>query len=935
MIKKLSLFTAALLCAAVTVFGQNQQLPNDPAVRTGKLDNGLTYYIRHNDKPAQRAEFYLATNVGAMQETADQDGLAHFLEHMCFNGTKNFPGKSILNWLESIGASFGGNVNASTQAEQTVYLLNNIPLVRPSVVDTCILIMHDYAHFVTCDPQEIDKERGVILEEKRTRRTASWRTFENSLPYLYGDTKYAGCTIIGSENNLKTFKPESLTNFYHTWYHPDMQALVVVGDVDVDKVEAIIKKTFSDIPAAQNPQKKDVISLPDNKEPVIGILTDPENSSTSVEVLWKSPARPLEMNNTVAGLMTDLVQDVVSMSMSERLNDIAAKPDAPFISSSFGYGHLCNTADVVDANVECKENQSIGGFEAMMTEIEKMRRFGFTDSEISRAKTEILSQYETNAKKAETRKNSEFVMPLINNFFKNYSYMDPNAEYEVVKQLLQQLPSQAINQFAAQSITSDNMVVIYTAPQRTGINHPTKEQLQEVISKVDNAELKQEAGEEVPTSFIDPSAKLKGSKVADTKGYLYNSVVVTLENGMKVILKHNENEKDRISFNLTNKGGLSLISDNDLYSFESNIWTLYLQNTGIAGFPATTVSKMLAGKQLSVHPYINSYTHGVSGESTKKDFETAMQLLYLYYTAPRFDKDEYSQGMTQLNAVLPNLISQPNYQFMQGYYKALYNSPRKFVISPEVAAKASLSTLEKNYRKLFNNVGNATLVIVGDFSEDDIMPMIEKYAGSLPKGSRASNWSYRKDGIVNGKVINDFKAKMETPKVTVLDVYKLDTAYSAQGEVSTEALAYILEMVYTESLRENEGGTYGASVNSGVNNAPNSSRILEIEYETNTKSADTLRALAASGFKNIADNGPTAEQFDKTVKNLKKNIPENKLRNSYWVGSIKNDFLYNFDYVSSYEEAVNNLTPEMIKEAAADLYYSGNFIETVMRPQAE
>ena len=317
--KKIFILAAALFSAAALGYAQQMQaLPNDPATRVGKLDNGLTYYIRHNDKPAQRAEFYLATNVGALQETPDQDGLAHFLEHMCFNGTKNFPGKGILNWLESIGASFGGNVNASTGVEQTIYLLNNIPLIRPTVVDTCLLIMHDYSHFVTCDPAEIDKERGVILEEKRSRNTAQWRIREASGPYLYGDTKYATTSIIGTEENLKTFKPESLTNFYHTWYRPDMQALVVVGDIDVDAVEAKIKSTFADIPAPVNPKQKDVIRIPDNEKPAIGILTDPELNNTSVVTYWRSEAMPEEFNNTAIGLTTDLVKSIVSIAMNER-----------------------------------------------------------------------------------------------------------------------------------------------------------------------------------------------------------------------------------------------------------------------------------------------------------------------------------------------------------------------------------------------------------------------------------------------------------------------------------------------------------------------------------------------------------------------------------------------------------------------------------------
>ena len=373
--KKFLILAAALLGAAALGNAQQlQQLPNDPETRVGKLDNGLTYYIRHNEKPAQRAEFYLATDVGALQELPDQDGLAHFLEHMCFNGTKNFPGKGILNWLESIGASFGGNVNASTGVEQTIYLLNNIPLVRPTVVDTCILIMHDYSHFVTCDPEEIDKERGVILEEKRSRNDAQWRMREASGPYLYNNTKYATTTIIGTEENLKTFKPESLTNFYHTWYRPDMQALIVVGDIDVDYVEACIKRTFADIPAPVDPKQKDVITIPDNEEPAIAILTDPENRNTVVSAYWRSEARPEELNSTPVGLMTDLVQNIVDIAMNQRFEDIAAQPDAPFLQGGFGIGNLCEPADVVIAQVACKDGDGLSAFAAGLLEAEKARQ---------------------------------------------------------------------------------------------------------------------------------------------------------------------------------------------------------------------------------------------------------------------------------------------------------------------------------------------------------------------------------------------------------------------------------------------------------------------------------------------------------------------------------------------------------------------------------
>ncbi len=933
MSKKIILVAAALLSAAAMCFGQ-QQLPNDPETRVGKLDNGLTYYIRHNDKPAQRAEFYLATDVGAIQETPDQDGLAHFLEHMCFNGTKNFPGKDILNWLESIGASFGGNVNASTGVEQTIYLLNNIPLVRPSVVDTCLLIMHDYSHFVTCDPVEIDNERGVILEEKRSRNTAAWRNHEAMMPYIYGDTKYAGCTIIGSEENLKTFKPESLTNFYHTWYRPDMQALIVVGDIDVDEVEAKIKSTFADIPAAENPKQKDVITIPGNEKPIVGIITDPENSTTSVEVYWKSDAMPEEYNSTDIRLTVDLVQNIIATVMNERFSDISAKADAPFLSAGFDMGNICETMDVTYGEVACKDGAVLEGFEAMLSEIEKMRRFGFTDAEIERAKSEVLSQYETAAKKADSRKNSEFVMPMISNFFDNQSFMDPETAYQIVNSVMPQLSAAIINPMAQQLITRENMVVLYVAPEREGLQHPTEEQLLSVVEKVENAEYTQTLGEDIPTEFLNP-ASLKGSKVKKSAKGLYDSDVLTLKNGVKVILLPTEYEKDRISIKIYKKGGQSLISDEDIYSFEDNIWALYQQNTGVADFPATTVSKMLAGKQVAIHPFIGSYQHGISGTSTAKDIETAFQLLYLYWTSPRFDADEYAQGIKQIEALLPNLENQPNWKLQKEIAKTIYDSPRSFTLDEEILSKANLATIEKNYRRLFKDAAGATAVIVGDFSKESILPLVEKYLGSLPKGKKASDWSYRGDGIIDGRKVNDFRTPMQTPTVTVVQVYKANAPYSVNDDVHYTALSYILNMIYTETLREEEGGTYGASAASQLSDLPYPIRLMQVAFQTNDEQADKLRELAIAGLRGIAENGPRPEHFDKAKKNLEKSVPEDKLHNSTWSQALQSYDNYGYDYIGEYEAAVSALTSDDIKAAAAELLSSGNFIELVMRPEVK
>ena len=931
--KRLVLFAALLFAAMPFAAAQQMQaLPNDPAVRQGKLDNGLTYYIRHNDKPEQRAEFYLATNVGAIQETPDQDGLAHFLEHMCFNGTKNFPGKGILNWLESIGASFGGNVNASTGVEETQYMLNNIPLIRETVVDTCLLILHDYSHFVTNDPEEVDKERGVIIEERRARRNASWRLHEKSLPYYYGDTKYGECTLIGQLESLQNFKPESLVNFYQTWYRPDMQAVIVVGDVDVDVVEQKIKTIFADIPAAENPKAKDVIMIPGNEEPIAAVLTDPEVTNTQLEVLWKSDGRPEEINNTAQGMLLDLVIDVVSQIMTERFDEIVSKPGAPFFAADLQVGNLCETCEAVIGGVAVKDGEALTGLRAFLTEVEKMKRFGFTDDEVNRAKTEIESVYETRAKRAETRKNADFVPGLISNFFDNYAYMEPATEYQLVQMLLSQISAEVLNMLASQMITSENMVVLYKGPEKEGLAHPSEAELISVIKEVENSEIEATAAEAIATEFLDPST-LKGSKVKKSKSTIYGATEWTLKNGVKVVLLPTDYEKDRISFMLYKMGGTSLIETADLPSFEDNLYSMFTSYNGVSKFPASTVSKMLAGKQCSVSTNLTGLNTGVAGSSTRKDLETALQLLYLNYTDPRFDKDAFDQAEQTLRAILPNFVSQPNYKLQKELIGTAYdNNPRNVLISEEVLDKASLETIERVIRGLYKDAAGSTMIMVGDFDLNEVKPLIEKYVGSLPKGKKAPKWIDRNEDLTRKNVLNDFAVDMQTPMTTVAQIYRMDDKYSVENDLTYQALEYILNMLYVETLREDEGGTYGASVAVQLAREPKEFGMMQVVFQTNPPSADKLRKLAADGIRGIAENGPTAEQFDKTVKNLEKNIPELRINNNYWRMRIKEWYDYGIDYDKDHEAALKTLTPEKIKALAAKFLADGNLIEIVMRP---
>ena len=929
--KRISAFIAVLF-AAITVFGQQPQaLPNDPEVRVGKLANGLTYYIRHNDKPAQRAEFYLATDVGAFQEEDDQDGLAHFLEHMCFNGTKNFPGKALLEWLQSIGAEFGRNINASTGFEQTQYMLNNIPIVRESIIDSCLLVLHDYAHFVTCDQEEIDSERGVILEERRTRRDAGWRIFEKSLPYYYGDTPYSRRTLIGGEEQLKTFKRESLVNFYRKWYNPDMQAVIVVGDFDVDMMEQKIAKIFSDIPAPAVPTEKIEHKLPTNEKPIVGILTDPEAQGSSVEVIWKTNPMPKQYVNTDMAYLQRLVNAYIRLIMSERFSDLASKPDAPFLGGSIMIGGLCNTSDAVFGNVNFKDGDAIPAFTAYMTELEKMKRYGFTEGEVKRATDNLLSSYEKAVEAADTRKNADLVKPLLNNFYDNKPYMAPEFEQMVGKQFCSMITAPMLSQVASQIIPEQNLIILYTGPDKEGLASPEEDQLIAVLDAVANAEIQANAEENLNEPLI--SEDLKGSRVVKEKAGIHGSTVWTLTNGLKVIVKPTDYKKDQILFTLEMDGGRNNIPAEELASFEDNIWSLYLSNTGVAGFSGTQLPKMLAGKRVAAQPFITGYSHGISGQSAPKDIETAFQLAYLYFTSPRFDESEFKTGMAQINAVFPNIKNTPDYKYGVEMEKVIYgNNPRVVSLDEQTIAKANLDTIRKNYLRLFNGVKGATLIITGNVDLETLKPLVEKYFGSIAKGKKLKINKNEIIQFAKGKVDRTLELDMATPKSSVLQFYSAYMPVSTKTNVVLSIAKYILDIIYTNSIREKEGGTYGVGVAMTGQRDPQRRTIIQVQFDTNPEQAQKLCNIAVEQLEKFAEKGPSAEELAMAVENLKKNLPESRISNNYWLNVLDtwNDF--GIDYDKEYEEAISSVTTEDVKNLLKDILKQGNFIEFKSMP---
>ncbi len=929
--KRLFIFIAAIFAAAVA-FGQTP-LPNDPAVKVGKLENGLTYYIRHNDQPAQRAEFWLATDAGAHQEEDHQDGLAHFFEHMCFNGTKNFPGKSMLEYLQSIGAEFGRNINASTGFEVTQYMLNNIPVVRESIVDSCLLVLHDWSGYVTCAPAEIDAERGVITEEKRGRDAADWRMYMAARHYIYGDAPYAKRTLIGSYEQLANFEHQSLIDFHKKWYRPDNQAVIVVGDIDVDAVEAKIKALFSDIPVPTESNEKPVVKIADNVEPIVGVITDPEAQYSYFDLIWKSEPMPMQFNNTDVGFMTELIKDYVEQIMSERFADLAADPASPFIQAALYFYPVCYECDATRGQVLFKEGNADKALTAFMVEIEKMKKFGFNDGEVQRAAENIINYYEKAVEAAPTRKNGDFVQPLLKNFYENRPYLDPALALQLAQGICSQLNAQVLNQVAAQLIADENLVVIYNGPSKEGSVIPTEEEIRNTLAAVKNVEIQANVEENVNEPFI--STELKGSKVKKEAKTIYGATEWTLKNGVKVVVLPTQHKKDQVMFNISQEGGKTLVATEDMPSFEDNIWSLYLQNTGISKFAGKTVPKMLAGKSLNVTPFIGTRRHGVSGQSTPKDLETALQIAYLYYTDPRFDENEYMTGINQINALLPNLEANPDFQFQIAMNNILYgNNPRVVNLTEETLAKADLATIERVYRELFKNAAGMTVTIVGNVDLETLKPMVEKYIGSLPKGKKATE--VNKENIISfakGQVNEEVRLEMQAPKSTVLQLYTAYVPVDTKKGVALEAANYIIDMVYTKTIREDEGGTYGVGTSIVAQRAPEERLVCQVYFNTNPDAVEKLSALAVKGLKELAENGPSQEHFNMAVENFKKNVPESRISNNYWMNCIEIWNQFGFDQDTEYEAALNALTPEDVKAALQELLSQGNVINITSFPK--
>ncbi len=935
--KRLTMLFMALMVmtGAMAQMDPMQPIPNDPAVRTGRLYNGMSYYIRHNEKPKGQANFYILHTVGAIHENDSQQGLAHFLEHMAFNGSKNLPGKQMIEYLETVGVKFGVNLNAGTSWDYTQYYFTDVPTARQGVVDSALLILHDWSQFIALQPAEIDAERGVIQEELRTRDGAQWRSMMKMLQAIGRGSKYEHRNIIGHLEGLKSFEYKELEDFYHAWYRPEYQAVVVVGDIDVDYVEDHIKTLMSDIPASPaDAQPKEEFLVPDNAEPIVEIYTDPEMQGSQVQLYIKRQALPAQINNTIYGEMLGIINVFITTMENERMEELAMQPDAPFMGGGMSSGSIgiINAHDFVTMAAATQDGKLARGFEAIYTEIEKMRRYGFTQGEFERAQNNLMRMAEQKYANRNDRRNAEYANVYLENYKKNAPMPDAETEWQLDSMLIKSLDVNTVNAFVQQLLTPENQVIYIVAPEKEGIVNPTAEEILAIRNNVINSEIEAYADDVVKEPLIAENIKLKGSpvkkSVIDEK---LGTIEWTLKNGIKVVVKPSTLKADEVLINAKANGGLSLVSDDEY--FMGALTPSLASMSGVGKFSSTDLRKQLSGKSVALQPAVEEYASGMSGFASPKDFETLLQLLYLQFTQPRFDENDYNTMMNMMQAQLQNAASNPDYKMEMVFMDEAYgHNPRRQTISIDHLNSFSFEGMKQVYNKLYPAANSFVFTIVGNVDVDAIRPLVEKYIGSLPVSKKAMAVIDDNCYPVKGGLEKIFTTEMQQPKVSVHYMYSGEMEHTFKNKMALNFLTQALNARYLVSIREEKGGTYGVHVSSGTEYQPKPTYTLEIMFDTNDEQADELRQIVVDEIEKIAVEGPQTDDIEKHREFMLKSWTSSLERNGSWMHYIMNNYFSGLDYIGEYEKAVREVSNADVQAVAKKILEDGNLTKVVMRP---
>jgi zinc protease len=886
----------------------------DKAVRYGKLPNGLTYYIRHNALPENRANFYIAQKVGSVQEEDNQRGLAHFLEHMCFNGTDNFPDDRLLKYCEGIGVKFGLNLNAYTSTDETVYNIDDVPVTENNV-DSCLLILRDWADGLTLATKEIDKERGVIHEEWRMRSSASSRIFERNLPALYPGSRYGYRYPIGTMEVIDNFKPEELRAYYEKWYRPDLQGVIVVGDIDVEKVEAKIKALFSPIVMPENAAAYEHYPVPATSEPIYIIDKDKEQARAIIQVMFKDDPLPEELKNTPMFLAANYMNSVAASILNARLGEISQKPECPFIGAGGQDDNymISKTMDAFTVGILPKPGKDAEALQAVMEEIERINRFGFTATEIIRAREEFLSGMERIYDNREKQKNSFYVPQYVRHFLEGDPIPDIETEYNTYKMLAPNIPAEAISAVFKEytASTDTNFVCLAMYPEKEDVAVPTVEQFKNAVAAAKAAQLEayvDNVKDEPLVPQLPKAVKIKKENAAD-----FGYTCWTLGNGARVFFKKTDYNDAEILFSATSFGGQSLIPAKE--HINASLLENVIGSTGLGNFTSTELEKKLAGKQASVKVSLGEITDNLSGSSTPKDLRTLFELIYLRFQKPANDVDGYNNTIAYLKTALENADKQPMTAFSDSISATIFgHNPLKKRLHVEDLAQANYETIRQLYSERFQSAGDFDFFFTGAIDIDSLRAFTEQYIAPLPGLKKRESYKDRKLYPVEGSVNNHFKRSMETPQAILIQVWNGDLKYNMKNAVVLNALGEILTQRYLKSIREDAGAAYSVGASGGAEFGVRDMYMLQIYCPFKPALRDSVLLLMQEAIDDIAKNGVTSEELDKVKKFEIKNYADNQRKNSYWQGLISTKVRWSKDEQTGYEDTVNGISSDDIRQ---------------------
>lgn len=932
------LAVAFVLCAgfqqAVAQQMQFPPLPVDKNVRIGQLDNGLTYYIRHNKLPENRAEFYIAQKVGSILEEPQQRGLAHFLEHMAFNGTKNFPGDDkglgVIPWCETVGIKFGTNLNAYTSIDETVYNISNAPIDRTGVLDSCLLILHDWSNYILLKDDEIDKERGVIREEWRSRNSGMLRVYTDQLPTIYQGDKYADCMPIGSIDVINNFPYKDIRDYYHKWYRPDLQGIVIVGDIDVDTVEAKLKAVFADVQKPVNPAERTYYPVTDNKEPIVAIGTDKEVDDPSIEIYFKQDATPDSEKNNVGYLASQYMTSMISSMLNARLSELVQSANPPFTRASSYYSDffVAKTKEAFALSASSKADGIETALKTLLQETERARRFGFTESEYARARANYLQSLESAYNEREKTKHGSYVREYVQNFLNGEPIPGIEAEYAMMNQLAPNIPLQAMNMVMQQLVPDSNQVVIIAGPAKEGLKYPTKEEVINLLKGMKDLDL-QAYVDKVSDEPLMKEAPKGGKIISEKEGDIYGSTKLVLSNGVAVYVKKTDFKADEIRMKGTSLGGKSIFPDKDALNFA--VMDNVIAVGGLGNFSQVDLTKVLAGKKVSVNAGLGATTENVFGTCSPKDFETMMQLTYLTFTAPRKDAEAFESFKNRMKAQLESAQANPLSSINDSLQKAMYNNhPRVVMMKPEMVDQIDYDRILEMYNDRFKDASDFTFYFVGNIDLETAKPLIAEYLGALPAINRKETFKDTKMDIRKGVYKNEYAKEQQTPTATIVFLYSGKAPYTLKNDILLSFATQVLDMVYTEEVREKEGGTYGVNCYGDLQKYPKEQLMLQIVFQTDPAKKDKLAGIVVDELKKLAAEGPSDVHLQKVKEYMLKKYADNQKENGYWMNNLNDYFYYGMDMTEGYTDIVNSITAKDIQKFVSDLLKQGNEIEVTM-----